>query len=109
FFLTFIGGGIGLIVNLYMPDLSKPLNKFQKDLEDHFQIILHEISLYLKEDHLDCDGREIQEVENILDEANALVERDRENNLFKEKLSYEVYFSMRQKDRKSTRLNSSHV
>src|SRR5699024_5184936 len=97
FYLTFIGVGIGLIVNLYMPDLSKPLNKFQKDLEDHFQIILHEISLYLKEDHLDWDGREIQEVENILDEANALVERDRENNLFKEKLSYEVYFSMRQK------------
>lgn len=97
FSLTFIGVGIGLIVNLYMPDLTKPLNKLQRDLEDRFQIILHEISLYIKEDNLEWDGKEIQEVEEILKEADALVERDRENNLFKENLSFDVYFSMRSK------------
>lgn len=96
-FLTFIGVGIGLLVNLYMPDLNKPLKRLQIELEDYFQVVLHEIGLYLSEENLHWDGKELSEIDRILDEAKQLVERDQENYLFKEKISHEVYFSMRQK------------
>lgn len=96
-FLILVGVGIGLLVNLYMPDLNKPLKKLQSDLEDNFQIVLHEIGLYLSEDRMKWDGKELNEIARILAEADQLVERDQENYLFKEKVSHEVYFSMRKK------------
>lgn len=60
-------------------------------------MVLHEISLYLRDGNLNWDGKELQDIQLILDEAEQLVERDRENYLFKEKISHEVYFTMRKK------------
>lgn len=95
--LIIIGIGTGLLVNLYMPSLDKKLQEKQKELEDHFQIILYEIALYIREQHMDWDGKEITKVEKILEEADELVKRDRENHLLKDDHFYYNYFRMRKK------------
>lgn len=95
--LIVIGIGTGLLVNLYMPSLDKPLKAKQKQLEDNFQIILHEIALYIREKHMDWDGKEITKVAEILNEAEELVERDRENHLLRDEHSFANYFIMRKK------------
>ncbi|MDY0408383.1 aromatic acid exporter family protein [Paracerasibacillus soli] len=48
FMLILVGIGVGLIVNLYMPSLDKPLKDRQKKLEHNFQVILFEIASYLR-------------------------------------------------------------
>lgn len=95
--LIIIGIGTGLIVNLYMPSLDKKLKQKQDELEDCFQTILHEIALYIREQNMDWDGKEITEVERLLQEAEELVERDRENHLLRDEHSYYNYFKMRKK------------
>jgi len=97
FLLIFIGIGTGLIVNLYMPSLDKKLQEKQRDLESNFQIILYEIALYIREQHMDWDGKEIAEVGRILDEADELVKRDQENHLLRDDHFYHKYFKMRKK------------
>lgn len=97
FSLIIIGIGTGLIVNLYMPSLDKQLKAKQKQLEKNFQIILREIALYIREENMDWDGKEITIVEEILDDVEDLVERDRENHLFRDDRAFERYFRMREK------------
>lgn len=95
--LILIGIGTGLIVNLYMPSLDKQLKAKQKQLEKNFKIILHEIALYIREENMDWDGKELAKVEEILEEVKELVERDKENNLLRDDRSFELYFRMREK------------
>jgi len=96
FFLTIVGIGTGLVVNLYMPSLDKNLREIRSELEKDFQSILKEISLYIREDNLDWDGKEITNVVKTLEKAEQLVERDRENHLLRDNHSFEKYFSMRE-------------
>lgn len=93
--LIIIGIGTGLAVNLYMPSLDKNLQALQKDLEEQFKIILHEIARYISEENMDWDGKEITNVIEILDQAEDLVKRDKENHLLREHHLYEQYFTMR--------------
>lgn len=97
FLLILIGIGTGLLVNLYMPSLDKKLKEKQKQLEDNFQIILLEIALYIREKNMDWAGEEITKVEQLLKEAEELVERDKGNHLLREDHSYYDYFRMRKK------------
>lgn len=93
--LIFIGIGTGLLVNLYMPSLDKKLQALQKQLEEEFKIILHEIARYIGEENMDWQGKEITNVIDILEEADSLVKRDKENHLLRENHLYEQYFTMR--------------
>lgn len=95
--LIVIGIGTGLLVNLYMPSLDKTLQRKQRQLEEKMQIILKEIALYIRGERMDWDGKEITEIEQILKETENIVERDRENHLFRETHSYFDYFNMRKK------------
>lgn len=95
--LITIGIGIGLLVNLYMPSLDKQLKAKQAQIESNFQIILHEIALYIREENMDWDGKEITKVERIFEDLEKLVERDRENHLLSDNRSFERYFRMREK------------
>jgi uncharacterized membrane protein YgaE (UPF0421/DUF939 family) len=97
FFLIIIGIGTGLLVNLYMPSLDKPLKALQKKLEDKFQIILLEIARFIREEKMDWGGKEITEIGAIFDQTDELVERDRENHMLKDKRSFYNYFEMRKK------------
>lgn len=95
FFIIIIGIGTGLLLNLYMPSLDKNLKEKQKKLEENFRVILYEIAVYIRNKEEKWDGKEITDTENILEEATDLVERDRENHLFRNKHPYKDYFHMR--------------
>src|SRR5699024_6863746 len=74
--LIVIGIGTGLLVNLYMPSLDKQLKSLQNKVEDNFRIVLREIARYIREEHMDWDGKEITHLEEIFEETEELVERD---------------------------------
>lgn len=95
FLLIVVGIGVGLLLNLYMPSLDKPLKEKQQKLEQNFTIILYEYSQYIRYKHTTWKGDELAESEDILLEANTLVERDRENHLLRNKHPYRDYFRMR--------------
>lgn len=95
--LILIGIGTGLIVNLYMPSLDKKMQSLQKDLEERFKVVLFEIARYIREENMDWQGKEIVEIERILEEAKELVERDRDNHFLKEYHLFEQYFTMRKR------------
>lgn len=95
--LIIIGIGTGLLVNIYMPSLDKNLLHLQKQLEDNFKSILHELALYIQEGNMEWDGKEINTVDNILKDAEELVERDKENHLLREIHTFDQYFRMRKK------------
>lgn len=97
FMLIIIGIGVGLVVNLYMPSLDEKLKKLQLDLEENFQSILKEIALYIREENMDWDGKEIANVNDIIENADELVERDKENHMLRDQHSYFNYFRMRKK------------
>lgn len=97
FILIIVGIGIGLLVNLYMPSLDKELKVLQQELEDHFQIILKEIALYIREENMDWDGKEIARLSELFEKADDLVERDRENHMLRDDHSFYNYFNMRKK------------
>jgi uncharacterized membrane protein YgaE (UPF0421/DUF939 family) len=97
FLLILVGVGTGFLLNLYMPSLDKELNKKRKKLEQNFQRILEEIALYIRDKNQAWDGKELTEAENILREADGLVDRDRENHLFRSRHPYLDYFTMRSK------------
>src|SRR5690625_3142066 len=73
FLLTVVGIGTGLLVNLYMPSLDKNLTAIRKELEKDFQAILKEIALYIKEDNMDWDGKEITNVTKTIENDDELV------------------------------------
>ncbi|MBP2078252.1 aromatic acid exporter family protein [Oceanobacillus polygoni] len=95
FLLIIVGIGVGLLLNLYMPSLDKPLKEKQSKLEHNFTIILYEYSQYIRYKHTTWKGNELAESEDILLEASMLVERDRENHLLRNKHPYRDYFRMR--------------
>ncbi|OZU90028.1 hypothetical protein CIL03_02510 [Virgibacillus indicus] len=97
FLLIIVGIGTGLVLNLYMPSLDNKLNEKQDRLEENFKIVLYEISLYIRDKNKAWDGKEIAEIDEILTEADDLVERDRENHLFRNKHTFRDYFRMRTK------------
>lgn len=97
FLLIIIGIGVGLLVNLYMPSLDKELKRKQEEIEDNFQIILNEIALYIREENMNWDGKEIAKSVEIFEEAEDLVERDRENHMLRDEHSFYNYFRMRKK------------
>lgn len=96
FLVILVGVGVGLLLNLYMPSLDKKLKEKQKQLEENFQTILHEIALYIKNKNQDWDGKELTSSEEILEEALELVDLDKENHLLREQHPYYDYFTMRE-------------
>ncbi|MBU5265331.1 aromatic acid exporter family protein [Virgibacillus proomii] len=97
FLLIIIGIGTGLLLNLYMPSLDRKLKEKQEELEKNFQVVLYEIALYVRNKNIDWDGKEITRIQKILEEANDLVERDKENHLLRDKHIYRDYFKMRER------------
>lgn len=93
--LIIIGIGTGLVINLYMPSLDKKMRAKQHEIEEQFSSILHELAKFIREESMDWDGKEITALEELFEEADDLVERDKENHLLRDKHSYFNYFEMR--------------
>lgn len=95
FLLIIVGIGTGLLLNLYMPSLDKTMQENQVKLEQEFTTILFEFSRYIRNRDTNWTGKEFAECEDLLEKANHLVERDRENHVFRNKHPYRDYFRMR--------------
>ena len=95
--LMAIGFGMGLIVNMYMPDISKELNNHREKIEHLYKKILAEIASYLRNGDTMWDGKELIEAAKVLDAAKALAFQDVQNHLTRKDNIYYVYFDMREK------------
>src|SRR5699024_11362529 len=84
-----------LLVKLYMASLEKQLKSLQNKVEDKFRIVLRKIARYMREEHMDWDGKEITYLEEIFEETDELVERDKENHMLRDDHSFFNYFEMR--------------
>ncbi|WP_349407705.1 aromatic acid exporter family protein [Pseudalkalibacillus sp. SCS-8] len=92
-----IGIGIALIMNLYMPSLENQLITYQKEIEEQFQTILREFAEFLRVGESNWDGKEIVEVDKMIQQAKSLAFRNVENHLTRHEDLYYNYFKMREK------------
>jgi uncharacterized membrane protein YgaE (UPF0421/DUF939 family) len=92
-----IGIGTALLMNLYMPNLEKDLQEYQRNIEDNFRIIMKELAVYLRKHESMWDGNEIIETSDLLNQAKSLAIRNVENHLLRNKDKYYHYFQMREK------------
>ena len=96
-YLMLIGFGMGLAVNMYMPDISKRLNSYLIQIENHYRTIFAEIANYLRNGDTLWDGKQLIDSIQLLNEAKALAFQDVENHLTRRENSYYLYFDMREK------------
>ncbi|WP_431029893.1 aromatic acid exporter family protein [Lysinibacillus sp. LZ02] len=94
--LMAIGYTVGLVVNMYMPDIQKELDWYRREIESLYKKIFSEIAKYLKEGDMLWDGHELVKAVEILNKAKALAFQDVENHLTRKKNAYYVYFDMRE-------------
>ncbi|AWE07869.1 hypothetical protein DCE79_10935 [Lysinibacillus sp. 2017] len=92
-----IGFGMGLIVNMYMPDIQQGLFHHQDEVEELFKKILSEIADYLRNGDTMWDGKELIEATNVLNDAKALAFKDVQNHLSRKDNIFYIYFDMREK------------
>jgi uncharacterized membrane protein YgaE (UPF0421/DUF939 family) len=95
--IMLIGFGVGLAVNMYMPDISKSLNTYRIRIENLYQKIFYEISVYLRNGDTTWDGKELIEAIETLNKAKALAFQDVENHVTRKDNLYYQYFDMREK------------
>lgn len=95
--LMAIGFGMGLLVNMYMSDISGDIERYRVTIEQLYKKILAEIALYLENGDTLWDGRELIEAELQLQKAKALAFQDVQNHLTRKDNAYYVYFDMREK------------
>ncbi|MGN7478415.1 aromatic acid exporter family protein [Solibacillus silvestris] len=91
------GFGVGLIVNMYMPDIQHGLFYHREKIEALLKKILAEIAGYLRNGDTLWDGKELIEAAQVLNAAKALAFKDVENHLTRKENLYYVYFDMREK------------
>lgn len=95
--LMAIGYSVGLLVNMYMPDIEPELNYYRSKIEDLYSKIFSEIAKYLKEGDTLWDGKELVEAVEVLNKGKALAFKDVENHLTRKENLYYLYFDMREK------------
>lgn len=94
--LMAIGYGTGLIVNMYMGDITSTLEKYRIKIERLYTEIFTEVALYLRTGESLWDGHQLIEAEQLLNKAKSLAFKDVENHLTRHSNSYYHYFDMRE-------------
>ena len=95
--IVFVGIGVALLMNLYMPSADQQLQKYQIQIEENFKKIFLEIVSFLRNGDSRWDGRELTETAELLEKAKALASQDVENNLMRNENLYYQYFKIREK------------
>ena len=95
--LMTIGYSIGLLVNIYMQDITKNLVSYRKQVEQLYAEIFEEIAKYLRNGDTLWDGHQLIEAEKIINKAKALAFQDVENHLTRKNNLHYVYFDMRER------------
>lgn len=79
-----------------MPNLQPKINTYKKDIEDKFKVILYEFAAYLKDSERNWDGKEIGEVETLIEKAKSIAILDVENHLLRKRNKDYYYLKMRE-------------
>ena len=95
-YIIFIGIGIALLVNSIMPSFKKEIEKYRTEIENKFSVILYQFSTFLKDSEQKWDGKELVEVENILNQAKNIAIQDVENHLLRKENKDYYYLKMRE-------------
>lgn len=97
--IIFIGIGIALLANLYMPSLDNQIAEYQERIEANFRKIFLEIVKYLRLGDSNWDGKEIAETIHLIKNAKVLSFQVMENQFIhnEEDDLYYTYFEIREK------------
>ena len=95
-YIIFIGMGIALLVNSFMPNFKRDIEIFKKEIEQKFEIILFEFSAHLRDSTRNWDGKEILEVEDLINQSKSLANQDVENHLLRKQNKDYYYLEMRE-------------
>ena len=95
--LIFIGIGVALLVNFYMPSLDAKLKQYQVEIEENFRTIFQEMISYLRTNESRWVGKEIIETARLLEEAKSIAFRDVQNHFLRTQNYYYHYFKTREK------------
>lgn len=96
FQLMVVGFGVGLVVNMYMPDIESDLKKYRLELESVYSKIFHEVASYLRNGDSSWDGAEIVIGSELIEKGKALAYQDVENHLNRRENLHYLYFDMRE-------------
>lgn len=104
-----IGAGLALLFNLYMPSQEKKITTYHEEVKDLLKQILLRFESFL----LNGDGRNeatlIKQLDQVLQEALAVVYLDRHNQVFNQ-TNYQVhYFEMRMAQNKILRSMAQNI
>ena len=95
-YLMLIGFGMGLAVNMYMPDISNRLSSYRYQIEENYKIIFSEIANYLRNGDTLWDGKQFIDSIKLLEDAKALAYQEVQNHLTRRENAYYLYFDMRE-------------
>ncbi|AIG28294.1 aromatic acid exporter family protein [Brevibacillus sp. 7WMA2] len=95
--LVTIGIGMGLLMNLYMPNKDKELWELQQKVEKNFSVILKELAGYLRHGEDGWPGSEMVETPVLIKKAKELSLLIVENNLLRPESTIYRYFGIREK------------
>jgi uncharacterized membrane protein YgaE (UPF0421/DUF939 family) len=95
-YIIFIGMGIALLVNSFMPNLKRDIEIFKKEIEQKFEVILFEFSAHLRDSMRNWDGKEILEVEELINQSKSIAIQDVENHLLRKQNKDYYYLEMRE-------------
>lgn len=95
--LVFIGVGVALILNSYMPSVENELVKMQQQTESLFERIFEEVISYLRTNEHSWDGKELTETADLLKKAKSLAYKDVQNHFTRHHSLFYQYFTMREK------------
>lgn len=94
-YIIFIGMGIAILVNSIMPSFKRDIKNNMFEIGEKFGVILAEFAAYLRDSERNWGGKEIIEVEEIINQSKSIVIQDIENHLFREKDKDYHYLQMR--------------
>lgn len=95
-YIIFIGMGIALLVNSFMPNFKRDIATFKQEIEQKFEAILFEFSAHLRDSMRNWDGKEILEVEDLINQSKSIAIQDVENHLLRKQNSDYYYLEMRE-------------
>ncbi len=94
--LMFIGAGIAILFNLYMPNMIHQIKKDQDDIEEHFRTVLFCLASTTRSQSVAIDEESLfASLANRLDEARRRAEQNRQNYFLDEMTYYAQYMEMR--------------
>lgn len=95
--LILVGLTIALLLNLYMPNQQNELERYKREIEQEFQIILSHFSDAVKFPDIKLETGKLKQINQLIEEAKSIAFKDVENHFVRNENSYYHYFDMRGK------------